>query len=316
MARPVMEALNEQQGQINGLKRTVAAQTSVIQAQAEALDRLIARDATHVQRTSMLTRGLYTLSTLAGGDLVARVTASMSKRADQQNPAQPVMEPPAQPAPFSTEETEMPEAFADVTSPGLAPGTTNDVAADSTSTVYTPGTDIDMPALNNLIDVTAPVDGTQNPRPLSEVKTHTDVRVGDPMNAQTAWPVQGPWANAQRTSSKHTTAEDASRRTMASLRLAKLHLAAGMAEGDEYTVAAHIERDASRSTPAIEAEIENGERYTKAAKKNIPDPEQTRGLVPRTASAGRRSVPSMQQTASAGAGSAGASDDDASDLFD
>jgi hypothetical protein len=313
MARPVIAAMNEQQEQITALRNHAAKQDQVIQAQAEAIDRLIARDQVHVQRTSMLTRGLYTLSSLAGGDLVRQVTASMSKRADQQNPAQPVPEPPAEPAPFSTAETEMPEAFADVTSPGLAPGTTNDVAADATSTVYT---DVDMPALNNLIDVTAPVDGTQNPRPLNEVKTHTDVRVGDPMNPQTAWPVQGPWANAQRTSSKHTPAEDASRRTMASLRLAKLHLASGMAEGDEYTVAANIERDTKRSTAAIESEIENGERYTKAAKKNTPNADQTRGLVPRTASAGRRSVPSMQQTASAGAGSAGASDDDASDLFD
>jgi hypothetical protein len=198
MARPVIAAMNEQQEQITALRNHAAKQDQVIQAQAEAIDRLIARDQVHVQRTSMLTRGLYTLSSLAGGDLVRQVTASMSKRADQQNPAQPVPEPPAEPAPFSTAETEMPEAFADVTSPGLAPGTTNDVAADATSTVYTPGTDVDMPALNNLIDVTAPVDGTQNPRPLNEVKTHTDVRVGDPMNPQTAWPVQGPWATSTR----------------------------------------------------------------------------------------------------------------------
>ena len=312
--RPVLAAVEEQQGEINKLKSTVAQAAQVIQAQAAAIDQLIAGQRNLNGRVAMTGRGLQTLSELAGGDVSRQVTASMTKRADVQNPAQPIPEPPAQPAAFSTEETEMPEAFADVTAPGLAPGTTNDVAADATSTVYQPGTDIDMPALNNLIDPTTPVDGTQGPRPLNEVKTHTDVRVGDPMNAQTAFPVQGPWQNAQRTSSRKQGAqtEDAGARTMASLRLAKLHIEAGMAEGDEFAVAAAIEKDATRALSDIEREIENGGKYLKAAsRRGNANPEQARGLVPKAAN--RRAVPSMQQTATAQGGS---SDSDDSDLFD
>lgn len=264
--RPVLAALAEQQSQIDGLKRQAAAQATGIEH---------------------LSRGLQALATMAGRE--KQVAAAMLKRADVQNPAQPVPEPPAVPATQSTEEVKTPEAMANVQTPGLVPGSTNDVAADATTTVYTPGQDIPGPAFKNLIDVTAPVDGTQGPRPLSEVKTETDVRVGDPMKPDVAFPLRGPWQNAQRTSS-----QDSSLRTMASLRLAKLHIEAGLSPGenDEFVVAAVIEKDASRSTEDIEKEIGLLGQVHKAAVKRTQAPNPS--LVPRTASGVPRITPSMQ----------------------
>lgn len=282
--RPVLAALAEQQAQIDVLNGKVASQTEGL---------------TH------LARGLQTLATMAGVE--KQVASAMLKRADVQNPAQPVPEPPAVPATQSTEEVKTPEAFANVQTPGMVPGSTNDVAADATTTVYTPGQDIPGPPFKNLIDVTAPVDGTQGPRPLSEVKTETDVRVGDPMKPDVAFPLRGPWQNAQRTSSA-----DRSNRTMASLRLAKLHIQAGLSEEtDEYVAAAGIEKDASRSVEDIEREIGLLGQVHKAAAKRTQPPT---SLVPRTASGVQRTVPSMQN-APIQRGASVELDDDASDLF-
>jgi hypothetical protein len=170
--------------------------------------------------------------------------------------------------------------------------------------------------VKNLVDVTRPVDGTQNPQPLNTVRTETDVRVGDPMNPQVGFPLEGPFQNGQRLSNKQGAAaralspkEAASLRTMASLRLAKARLASGTAEGDEFTVAAGIERDASFSTEAIERELTTLDQVSKAATRKTAKP----NLVPRPAG-GRQGGASMQSTAATS--SADPLVDDASDLFD
>lgn len=284
--RPVLAALAEQQAQIEGLRRQAANQATGIEH---------------------LSRGLQALATMAGRE--KQVAAAMLKRADVQNPAQPVPEPPAVPATQSTEEVKTPEAMANVQTPGLVPGSTNDVAADAVTTVYTPGQDIPGPAFKNLVDVTAPVDGTQGPRPLSEVKTETDVRAGDPMKPDVAFPLRGPWQNAQRTSSADA---DRSNRTMASLRLAKLHIAAGLTEeADDFVAAAAIEKDSSRSTEAIEKEIGLlGQVHKAAARRTQPNP----SLVPRTASGVQRTTPSMQN-APIQRGASLEHGDDAEELF-
>lgn len=283
--RPALKALAEQQKQIAYLNARVARQE---------------------QGIAHLARGLQAMATMAG--VQDRVAAAMLKRADTQNPAQPVPEPPAVPATQSTEEVKTPEAFADVTAPGLVPGSTNDVAADAVSTVYTPGQDIPGPAFKNLIDVTAPVDGTQNPRPLSEVKTLTDVRVGDPMVPDVAFPLRGDFANAQRTSAKDS---DRSLRTMAAIRLARLEIAAGLCEGDDLARAADIEKDAARSTSDIERNIATLESVQKAAAKRANNPR----LVPKSASGVQRTVPSMQGAAGVGR-TASLADEDDDILFD
>ena len=285
--RPALAALAEQQQVIDNLRR----QSNALRQAATKQEGQIAS----------LARGLQTLASLAGVDHHVAAAMLGRKVADVQNPAQPVPEPPAQPSPQGTVDAKTPEAFADVTAPGLAPGTTNNVAADATTTAYTPGMDIGAPAFKNLIDVTAPVEGTQNPRPLEETKTLTDVRVGDPMNPQVAFPLRGDFANAQRTSSL---------RTFACLRLARLQIAAGMVEGQtDIEIAATLEKDAQLSLESIEAEIGTLERVRTAARRQGATG--ARRLVPRTAA--QRSVPSLQAMASRPV--TASLDEDDSDLF-
>ena len=293
--RPALAALAEQQKMIDGLRQTVANQQSQIQA--------------HTNGIGHLARGLDALASMAG--VQGQVKAAMLKRADVQNPAQPVPEPPAVPPTQTTTEVKTPEAFADVQAPGLVPGSTNDVAADAVSTVYTPGEDIPGPPFKRLVDVTAPVDGTQGPLPLNQVRTETDVRVGDPMKPDVAFPLRGPFQNAQRTSTK--TVADSSNRTMASLRLAKLHIEAGLSvdEKDEFVVATAIEKDASRSIMDIEKEIQTLEGVKKAASRQRPAPSNRR-TVPRAAGS-TRTTPSMQ---GASVPHTASLDDDAESLFD
>lgn len=290
--RPALQALAEQQQVIDQLKRIASQQNAQLHKQSAQIGHL--------------TRGLQALAQHSGAE--QHVAAAMLRRtADDQNPAQPVPSPASNPATQSTPEVKTPEAFADVSAPGLVDGSTNDVAADATTTAYTPGQDVEGPAFKNLVDVTAPVEGTEGPRPLSETKTLTDVRVGDPMNAQTAFPLRGDFADAKRTS-----AVDSSNRTMASLRLAKLHIQAGLTEEtDEFTYAAKLEKDASQSTSEIEREISTLENVKTASLKRQASA--NKGLVPRSASGVQRTTPSMQGGLSATA-SADSSDDD-SDLF-
>lgn len=298
--RPALEALAAQQKQLAEQSTTIAAQNRRIAALGNSVE--------------ILTRGLSALASMAG--VQNEVVAAMIKRADVQNPAQPVPEPPAV-APYqTTQDAKTPEAFADVNAPGLVPGSTQDVAADAVSTVYTPGQDIGADALKNLVDVTAPVDGTQNPRPLNEVKTLTDVRVGDPMRPDVAFPLRGDFANAQRTAAKEG---EPVNRTLASIKLARLQIQAGLVpEGlVDLEVAAGIEKDASRTEADIlrETALLEGIR-TAAAKKQRQQPAPQR-LVPRTAAGRARTVPSMQNGSTPlPARTAGVEDEDISDLFD
>jgi hypothetical protein len=284
MARPVIAALGEQQKLIEHVSKTAQHESAQNRQAFEALRHV----ATQQQRTiEQLSRGLQAIARAAGIERHV-VTAMLQRTADAQNPAQPVPSPPSEPSPHGTVETKTPEAFADVMAPGLVPGSTNDVGADAASTVYTPGEDIDGPALKNLIDVTRPVDGTQNPRPLSETRTETEIRAGNPMNPQVAFPLGGEFQNAQRLSSK----ED-SGRTMAAFRLAKLRVAAATEDGSDIEIATRIERDASLSLDAINREIDTLGRVAKAASRKPP-----RNLVPRAANGVGRTVPSLQSTAS------------------
>lgn len=257
-------------------------------------------------QVKVLTAGLQSLAGLAGAE--AHVASAMQKQADVMNPAQPIPDPPSSPPTQTTQEVKTPEAFANPETPGLIPGSTNDVAADAVSTVFTPGMDVPAPAFKNLVDVTSPIQGTEGPRPLSEVKTLTDVRVGDPMRPEVAFPLQGPFANRPTTGSL---------RTMASIRLARLRLQAGIAQGDDLAVAAEIEKDASLSDEALEREISTLNNVVTASRQ---EPRQVaRNLVPKAASAQGvgRTVPSLQPGQSLQA-TAAAGDDDTrdADLFD
>lgn len=305
MARPVIAALSEQQERLESLSKTSAKQDEGLLSALGAIK-------TQQDQIKRLTAGLQHLSRIAG--LEHHVASAMGLKfvqADVQNPAEPVPEPPAAPAVGGTVQTKTPEAFGDVTAPGLVPGSTNDVAADATTTNYTPGEDIPAPAFRNLQDVTAPVDGTQTQRPLSETRTEHDVRVGDPMNPQTAFPMTGPFQQAQRTAGRKTAqqlAEEASLRTFASVRLARLRIEDGTGDGSsDLEQGQRIEKDASFSIEAIEAEIATLDRSLKARKAAAQ--QHNPSLVPRMAS--RKQAPPMS-----GAGRANhSSDDDATDLF-
>lgn len=285
MARPVIAALGEQQKLIESVRKTAQRENVQNRQAFEALRNV----ATQQQRTiEQLSRGLQAIARAAGIEKHV-VTAMLQRTADAQNPAQPVPDPPAEQSPQGTVDTKTPEAFADVMAPGLVPGSTNDVGADAATTVYTPGNDIEGPALKNLIDVTRPMDGTQNPRPLAETRTETDIRVGNPMNPQVAFPLGGDFQSAQRLSSKQ---DKGGERTMAAFRLAKLRVAASTEDGSDIEIATRIERDASLSLDAINREIATLGKVAKAASKRAP-----RNLVPRAANSVGRTVPSLQSTA-------------------
>jgi hypothetical protein len=291
--RTAMQVMAEQQDMIKS-------QAKRIEAQDGSIDRLLTIASDQQAQISRLARGLQTLSQMAGVE--AKVASSMGLKlvqADALNPAQPVPEPPAAPPTETTVETKTPEAFADVQAPGMVPGSTQDVAADKTTTNYVPGLEIDSPALRNLVDVTAPIDGTQTQRPLNETKTETDVRVGDPMNPATAFPMRGDFAQQQRTSSQKTAqqiAEEASLRTFASLRLARLRIRTGVeAAAGDTELATRIEKDASMSINDIEREIGTLETI---AKRNAPSEDRNPSLVPK--SAARRTAPSLAGTGDGG----------------
>lgn len=297
--RPALAALAEQQKLLDRQNDTLAVQARLLDEALQVISHLYKSDQRKTAQLKQLTRGLAAVSSLTG--LEDQVRTAIYKRADEQNPAQPVPDPSPEPPLYTTQEVETPEAYADVRAPGLVPGTNNDTAADATSTTYTPGLDLDTPALNRLDDVTRPIDGTQGPRPLSETKTLTDVRVGDPMNAQVAFPVGGPFSQSQRTSAANV----ANARAVSSLRLARLRVATATTENDEMVEMDSIVRDASLSDDMIAREIAILEKTKTASAKQVDAP---RNLVPRSASV--RTVPQLTRTALSDSG-----DDDAELIF-
>jgi hypothetical protein len=314
MTRTALAALADQQKLIESIEATHRKNAAATNDSLASVLQIVKDQQGQLTR---LTAGLQYLSRCAG--MESRVASAMGLKlvqADVQNPAQPIPEPPAGPPTQTTQEVNTPEAFADVQAPGLVPGSTQDVAADSTTTNYTPGEDIPASAVHQLVDVTQPVDGTQTQRPLDETKTETDVRVGNPMNPQTAFPMQ-PWMAPQRTTgsvqkSAQEIADEAATRTMASVRLARLQMRAGIATASEgsvspdFEIAGRIEKDASLSLADIEAQIATLDAVVKKQAAN--DATRNPRLVPKSASG--RQAPSM-----AGGGSVATYDDDAEGIF-
>jgi hypothetical protein len=99
---------------------------------------------------------------------------------------------------------------------------------------------------------------------------------------------------------------DASRRTYASIRLARLRVTAGLAQGEELGVAEQIERSAALSTAMIEHEI--GVLSAIAPQRQAPRPQQQRTAA--------RSVPSLASVGASAQYAPAVMDDlDGSDLF-
>jgi hypothetical protein len=301
-----------------------ASKTAAVLAQAQAR-----RIAELSAQNEVLSAQLRFLASAAGVDReLAEVGRRVLRRqADILNPASPVPDPPQAPPTETTEQALQPETMDNAGRPGTTPGANSRVPAAQTTTAITPGVEMQTPPATNLIDVTAPVQGT-NPSqdggvPLEQRRIETDVRIDpDPLKAHGPgiggqgdngaafpWildaqvPGQGGGQPARQGQEKEASA---SRRTFASIRLAKMRVQAGLAQGDELAVAERIERDAALATPVIEHEIATLEQVGRARPAQRP--------AQRTAA---RSVPSL---ASVGASSqyapAAADDLDASDLFD
>jgi hypothetical protein len=288
---------------------------AVAQAQARHIAALTADN-------EVMREQLAFLASAAGADrhLAAIRDRVMQRHADMLNPGSPVPDPPEAPPTETTEQTLAPETMDDPSRPGTTPGSVTHVPAEQTTTAITPGVEIQTPPATNLVDVTAPVQGT-NPSedggvPLEQRRIETDVRVDpDPLKAHgPGIGGQGdngaafPWLLDQGGQQKAASLQDqAATRTFASIRLAKLRVTAGLAQGDELAVAAQIERDAALSAPMIEREIEV--LSSVAPRQAAPRQQQ------RTAT---RSAPSLASVgaahyASAASVSAGGTDD--SDLF-
>lgn len=257
MGRPVLAAVQAQQEQINVL----AQQNEMLRAEV-----------------IVLKSQLHHMADVAGlGEHMASIrTTAMQSLADINNPAQPVPAPPSEGA-FETTEQALESATHDnVQTPGQTPGSVDNLGAAGHDTPYTPGTSLETPAFNELQNVEAPVAGTETQRPLNETKIETDVRVGDPMNLQQAFPL---------------TPAFSAKRTMASIRLARLQIEAGIASGDDLSLGEHIA--ASDTTDeAIDAQINTLSQVRVAASKQRPA-----GVVPRAAGVAR-TTPSLTSEAS------------------
>lgn len=291
------------------LMQAMASQQRVLAAQNAQLARV-----TH--ENQVLRLQLAYVAKLAG---VSKELEAIRRQADIDNPAQPVPAPPSQPAVESTEQAMTPAAYDNPNAIGETPGANQGVAAETTATPMDPGATLPTAPFNNLMDVQAPVAGTETHTPPETTRIETDVRVGDPTNPETAFPLNPAFGPSQQQGTTPPRdgemSQVASRnRTMASIRLARLQIAAGIAAGDDLTVAAHIEANASLSDEALRAQIETLTAVTKAAAKQ-PRPQ---NLVPRAASGVRRTTPSLvTQPApiTSVAGAVGAVDEDAESLF-
>lgn len=276
MGRPVLAAVAAQQQQINILGQ----QNDLLRSEIIVLKSQLH----HVAEMSGLTEHMASIRSTA-----------MQHLADMNNPAQPIQDPPSEAAVMTTEEALAPDARDNVMNPGMTPGSVDNLGADYHDTPYNPGMvpGDDTQAFNNLVNVQAPVAGTETQRPLSETKTEIDVRVGDPTNPQVAFPL---------------TPAFSAKRPMASIRLARLQIEAGIASGDDLSLGEHI-ASSDLSDEAIEAQIATLSQVRVAAKRT----QRPAGVVPRSSGVAR-TTPSLTAEASIQAEAASDSDSD-EDLF-
>jgi hypothetical protein len=218
---------------------------------------------------------------------VSKQVEAIRKRADIENPAQPVANPPSE-GPFeTTEQAVQPEAYDDVRNPGQTPGSVNKVPAQSVDVALNPGESLPTAPFNQLDNVQAPIQGTETQLPLNQTRVETDVRVGDPMNPQVAYP----WDMSPNQSNGGGPGKAASRgnRTIASIQLARLQIEAGLSqETNDLALGAQIE--ASRVSDAeIASTINTLAGVRRVASRQTQRPP---GMVPRTAGV-RRTTPSL-----------------------
>lgn len=185
------------------------------------------------------------IARLSAENAVLRRRAGLVRTADEENPAQPVPEPAAQAPAQSTDEARAADATTEVTTPGSA---LTDVAPMTTTDVTTPGAAATDVAPDATQDVTAPVAGGAEMPSYEQSVTLVQPDASGASNGTdrtNAFDEDNSWvqqANAVRA------------RVYATIRLAKLRIQAGLADGDDLVVAQQIE--ASRpSDDALRTEI-------------------------------------------------------------
>lgn len=235
------------------------------------------------------------IADVAGLSSHPRVTAALGRIAADENPASANGwatdggdKAPEAPA-ATTEQASQPSQGTDSPeSIGTAPGT--DVAPAATTSVESTDTVLDQPLDLNEQDVTAPVAGTED---LGEGargqagsgRTETDVQVGTPTN-DTAFSETG-WTTSSKPSEP---------RTIASLRLARLRMQAGIedAGADDLALGTAIAMSGT-SDESIQNEISTLAKVVTARQSATTATQNTatRHLVPRAASQAQRTVPSL-----------------------
>ena len=235
-----------------------------------------ARIAELTARNEVLEEQLRFLARAAGCDQeLAQIQASVMRRhADVLNPASPVPDPPEGPPSETTEQALAPDAMDDPSRPGTTPNSLEAVPAAQTTTAITPGVEIQTPPATNLVDVTAPVQGT-NPSqdggvPLEQRRIETDVRIDpDPLKAHGPgiggqgdngaafpWVMDARGDQQQPQQKAASSADGGAARTYGSLRLARLRVQAGLAQGEDVVLAEQIRADAALSDDMIRHEID------------------------------------------------------------
>lgn len=286
-------------------------------SQQATLGKLSARNMELERQLAIQGLQLAYVARLAG---VTKEVEAIKRQADIDNPAQPVPNPSSEAPVETTEQAATPEAYDNPNAIGQTPGANQGVAAETTATPMDPGVTLPTAPYNQLLNVSAPVAGTETHTPPDTTRIETDVRVGDPMNPETAYPLNpafGPSAQQGTTPPRDgEMAQTGSRnRAIASMRLARHRITAGLVRGDEFTVAASIEADQDLTDAMMRHEIATLSQVTKAAARQA----RPQGLVPRAASGVGRTMPSLVMQAApinSVAGNVGAYDEDAESLFD
>lgn len=176
------------------LHQAMESQQRQIEAQRRQISQLVAH--------ASLQDGIIDyVAKLAG---ISKQVTAIRKKADVLNPAQPIPDPNPVPPSETTQEAATPEAYDDVRNPGATPGSLTHVPAEATTVALQPGEDLPTQPFNQLVDVQAPVENTSTQLPLNQTRIETDVRVGDPMNQEIAfpWTMSQNNSNGQRTAAK------------------------------------------------------------------------------------------------------------------
>ena len=228
----------------------------------------------------------------------------ITRFADENDPANPVPQPAGGAPSETSEEARNSATQVNVQDIGATPEA--GVAADATTTVdQVGGINADTPYSINT-EVTTPVAGTETRIPLDQVRTLPEIQFGNPLVPDTAFPLQGEFAEKATLGSKG--------RTYAALRLARLRKAAGIDQTgqDELVLANSIDTNASLTDGAIAQEIDVLTQVVTRETTPANTRQASRRLVPQGQGGVERTIPSV----AVGEGlpaftSASSSDDDA-----